>query len=376
MIISINNVVVATQIFTVLFCIALLFAMRRREDSGFSGTVTTQLKGFSILAIIFSHIGYFLVSDQRFLFPLSIAAGVGVNIFLLISGYGLTVSALKKPFSLLGFYKHRLPKLYIPLWISVALFFILDFFVLEKSYGFRYVVKAFFGFFDRAHLYLDLNSPLWYFSFIIFYYLLFPILFLRKHTWISATLLYGAGYVLVEWNPAFLNEVMGLYQLHIVAFPLGVFFAFIATKYRENNFIANLKQTIRPVFSHRTFINFLYLLCLIALCFIIAYTSYHSHVGDTPTLEQSTSIITTVALVSFFIIAKFQNKFLYVFGIYSYEIYLLHWPILSRYDMFFKFFPAWLAMIFYLLFFSMIGWLLQRGTKLITGDQTLNQKKI
>ncbi|PJA41109.1 hypothetical protein CO178_00905, partial [candidate division WWE3 bacterium CG_4_9_14_3_um_filter_34_6] len=32
---------------------------------------TNELKGIAVLLIIFSHIGYFLFSDHRFLYPLS-----------------------------------------------------------------------------------------------------------------------------------------------------------------------------------------------------------------------------------------------------------------------------------------------------------------
>jgi peptidoglycan/LPS O-acetylase OafA/YrhL len=366
MIISINNALAATQIFIGFFCVALLFSIHKREDSGFSNTVTAQLKGFGILAIIFSHIGYFLVNDQRFLFPLSIAAGVGVNVFLLLSGYGLTVSALKKPFSILKFYSHRLPRLYVPFWISIIIFFILDFFVSEKFYGFGYISRAFLGFFNRADLYQDLNSPLWYFSFIIYYYLLFPILFSRKYPVVSAVFLYGAGYALIAWNPDFLSEVIELYQLHILAFPLGVLFATFVTNYTKTSFVVSIKHRAQSLLPEGILRNFLYSLCLVGLVSIVIYTSYHSHVGDAQNLEQRTSIITTFALIFFFIIAKFQNKLFYWFGAYSYEIYLLHWPILSRYNLFFTFFPAWLAVIFYLVFFIVIGWTLQEGGKLIT----------
>src|SRR3989344_1884092 len=60
---------------------------------------TNQLKGLAILMVIFSHIGYFLDSSDKFLYPLSVAGGVGVNIFLLLSGFGLTSSALNKSHS-------------------------------------------------------------------------------------------------------------------------------------------------------------------------------------------------------------------------------------------------------------------------------------
>jgi len=362
MTISISNVVFATHIFTTIFVFVFLLSLRLRSDKGFSLEVTTQLKGFSILAIVFSHIGYFLVDDQRFLFPLSIAAGVGVNIFLILSGYGLATSSIAKQLPILKFYKRRLPKLYVPFWISIAFFFLLDFFVLGKDYSAQYVVKSFAGLFEQAHLFSDLNSPLWYFTAIIFYYLLFPMVFSRRMPVVSALLLYLAGYFVIVMSPAFLNQVLGLYELHIVAFPLGVLFAAVAHRYNIGVFQSRIKCWLQEKRVHKNILHALHAIFMIVLVFIIGYTAYRSHVGDVPAVEQRISLITSSALLVFFTFSKMQSKVLNWFGMYSFEIYLLHWPILSRFDMFFRFFPPWLATICYLIFFIGTGWILRTLT--------------
>ena len=118
---TIQNPEFHTLILILIFLLGMAISSRKRQDRQFFPTsVTQELKGFAILTIIFGHIGYFLDTNDTFLFPLSVASGVGVNIFLFLSGFGLTMSTLKKQLSLLQFYKRRLLRLFLPMWIVLA----------------------------------------------------------------------------------------------------------------------------------------------------------------------------------------------------------------------------------------------------------------
>lgn len=347
----IQNPVQSTVIFIGIFIISLFLYSRKRTEEGFSYHLTQELKGVAILVVIFSHVGYFLVSDHRFLFPLSIMAGVGVNLFLFLSGYGLTISALSKPFSVINFYKHHLSKLYVPFWLSLILFFALDLLITKGSYGMWYIAQSFSGFFPRADLILDVNSPLWYFTLIIFYYLVFPLVFSKERPWFSALILYVLGRGLIFWNSSTFEQVISLYRVHMFAFPMGVFLGWLAFGYKDhwNHFI--------NYFKHWGW--------TIVLFFLVAFTAYYSHVGDLPWKEESTSLWTVLLLVLLFLQFKVENRLLYWFGVYSYEIYLLHWPILSRFDFLFPYLPAWFATAAYLCIFLVLGWGLERFSKII-----------
>ncbi|MBX9765192.1 acyltransferase family protein, partial [Patescibacteria group bacterium] len=131
----ISDPVTATWIFSALLIAALLLTLRPKVPSAFSVDVVQELKGFAILVIVFSHVGYLLFSDHRFLFPLSTLAGVGVDLFLLVSGYGLAASAFKSSRKPFDFYRRRMDKLFLPLWAALAAFFIMDFFILGKTYS-------------------------------------------------------------------------------------------------------------------------------------------------------------------------------------------------------------------------------------------------
>lgn len=365
--ILVNNPALNTQIFLAVFVLLLIFSVRRKTSAEFlSPSVTQELKGLAILTVIFSHIGYNLVSDNRFLFPLSIAAGVGVNMFLFLSGYGLTMSALLKPLSPWQFYRRRLAKLYPPLWLSLALFIVLDFFITHKTYGLAVIGQAALGFFGRADVALDLNSPLWYFSLIVLYYLLFPLVFSRRFVWLSAGLLYLAGYFLIRWDPEFLGDVLRLYRVHILAFPLGMLFGGVVFKFnheklREKLATFNLMTLPAVVKTYGRY------MVLSGLVWGVGYTSYYSRVGGIRWHEELTSIVTMVLAILFFSFKKLESRFLYLYGVYSFEIYLLHWPILSRFDIFYRFMPAWLATITYLGYFLLLGWMLRRAVDYFNG---------
>jgi peptidoglycan/LPS O-acetylase OafA/YrhL len=83
-------------------------------------------------------------------------------------------------------------------------------------------------------------------------------------------------------------------------------------------------------------------------------------------IGQASSLIAMTMLVIFFSLKRLDCKALYLFGLYSYETYLLHWPLLERYDQLFTYFPAWLAVIFWLCIFVILGWLMQKITRPIS----------
>lgn len=348
MLIKVSDPAFQTGLFSIVFwCLLFAYVGRSKDETFFSKEVTNQLKGLAILAVVFSHIGYFLSSDTKFLFPYSILAGVGVNLFLVLSGFGLTASHLKNPLSPLSFYKKRLSKLFIPLWITVAVILLTDFLVLHRTYTLAEIIHSFLGFYPRADVSQNLDSPLWYFSLIFFYYLIFPFTFVKKLPWLAPFLVLAVSLLVLNLPLPVNPDVLKLYKLHFLAFPLGMFFG-----------LANQK------------IKFRLSLSLKALAFAVAtavflYTSIHSGVGSNPKIEQGVSLITAVSLAATFALSGFNFKLLSVFGLYSYEIYLLHWPILSRFNLFLSL-PPFLTVLLNLGLIMLLGYGLQKLTEKIT----------
>ncbi len=354
--ITINNVFLSNLIIMSILAIAILLSIKKKDNFDMlSISVTQELKGLAILGVIFCHIGYFLSTNHNFLFPLSIISGISVDLFLFLSGFGLTMSALKKDISIPKFYKKNLPKLYVPFWITLIILFLMSFFIAHIGYSFSYIIKSFAGIFTTADIFKDLNSPLWFFTLIVFYYLLFPLLFSKKKPWISATIIFLITFILTKFN--LINGVNELYCAHIVAFPLGIIIASILSNEKITGNIKNIISKMNWLF---------YFLTLLISMSVFSLLAYFSGSGQGVFVKDSISIIAMLSIIIFFIIKKFDIKIFYILGLYSYEIYLLHWPIMYHYDFIYKFVPAWLATTLYIIIFLGLGFLLKKVSDNIT----------
>lgn len=372
MIISISNAATQTNIFLGIFVLFLILSIRPRKDNSFFPvSVSQELKGLAILAIVFAHVAYALVSDNSFLYPLSIIAGVGVDLFLILSGYGLTVSALNKELSKKEFYKKRLLNLYVPFWICLIIFFVLDYFFLKINYGSAYIIQSLLGFFNRADLYLDVNSPFWYFTWIIFYYLIFPWLFIKKYPWFSAILIYLTSFLLINLKLDFLAQVSHLHRLHLIAFPLGIFLAWLFNYSSISKKVGIFWEIIKNRQNKIIKIT-VNLLTTVLLFGLFIYLVKNSGVGQGPWIEELVSIFTSLTLLSLFLIKRFELRALYWSGVFSYGIYIFHWPLMYRYDFLFTYLPAWLSLIIYLFIFIILGYLLDKVSGLLIN--IFNQK--
>ncbi len=350
MIISINNAVETTVIFNIILGIALLLSLRKKKSEGiFPISLSQELKGIAILLVVLCHVGYFLVTDNRFLFPLSDLAGVGVDLFLFLSGLGLTASMLKNRLPTLAFWNKNFLKLFIPLWLVLIGLFSLDYFLLKISYSWQFITKAFFGIFTSADIYNDLNSPLWYFTLILFYYLVFPILFSKRWPWFSAIAIYAVSYIILFFNIPYIYNVSFFYEKHILAFPLGMIASWIL--YQLPIAKININKQVKTIGR--------YLLIAILIAFIFYSHSGFSQLVDSNKIQLA-SVATMLAIIFMFMAKKFEFKLLTLLGVYSYEIYLLHWPIMYKYDFIYQYLPAWLATLIYIPVLIIIAWLFRK----------------
>lgn len=357
----IDNPQAQTWLFTALFVVVLLATARRGAQGWhpFTPELTNELKGFAILTIIFGHIGYFLAADHSFLYPLSVLSGVGVNLFLFLSGFGLTMSTLRERLHPLSFYRKRLPRIFLPMWIVLTVLYLADYFVLGRGFAPNDILANYLGIFHRADVGLDVDSPLWYFSFILGYYLLYPWIFWRRVTFISPLAIFVASLLILDLPLPIDKDVLNLYKLHTLAFPLGVAFALVL-----GGKIHTALQTLpNPLsgFFRNTRNLWKFLLTFMALC-IFAYTAVWSEVGADRTSEQTISLITMFSAIVIFWLKTWEFRLFQWFGLYSYEIYLIHWPLLYHYDVIYKNVPAGIATALYLLVFLILGMTLQKIT--------------
>jgi len=352
----------------VIIAVAILVLFTTLKESThkelFPISVTNELKGLGILTVVFAHFAYMKVTNGEFLFPLSIIAGVGVDLFLVMSGFGLTVSMLKKPMRAIDFYKKRVIKVFIPFWIALIIMFIADALFMDKTYSIWYIIKSILGFFPTADGFGDVNSPFWYITWMIMFYLLFPLVFFKDKPWLTALILAFIATIIGTFNIFDLGSNW-LHRLHTVAFSLGIVIAWLlqVKDGEENKFVKFIKnfrdnsQDIRYI--------------IIAIMFVIVfYVSQRTGANSWPILtsilgegffvEQLMSILITMAFIVIFILKKVDSKFLTMYGVYSYEVYLIHWPLMAKYDIFFGYLSPWGAVIAWLVTFILVSMLLQR----------------
>ena len=348
------------------FAILVLFTTLKQSTHSdvFPVSVTNELKGLGILTVVFAHFAYMKVTNADFLFPLSIIAGVGVDLFLFMSGFGLTVGMLKRPMKTVDFYKKRVIKIFIPFWIALIIMFIADALFMDKTYSVGYIIKSMLGFFPTADGFGDVNSPFWYITWMIMFYLLYPLVFFKDKPWLSAIILAVIATIIGTFNIFDLGSNW-LHRLHTVAFSMGIILAWLlqVKEGKKNRFIEYIKD-FRDNSKDMKYI-------VIAIMFVIVfYVSQRTGAGSWPALtailgqgffvEQLMSIVIMLAFTVIFILKKVDSKFLTMYGVYSYEVYLIHWPLMAKYDIFFVYLPAWAAVIAWLVAFILVSMLLQR----------------
>lgn len=379
--ITITNVPEANMIVIIALIAVLLITLRKSQHTDvFPVSVTQELKGLGILTVVFAHFAYMLVTNAEFLFPLSIIAGVGVDLFLFMSGYGLSVGMLKKPMPVMEFYKRRLIKIFIPFWVALIIIFAADAIFLNINYTPSYITQSLLGWFPTAVGFGDVNSPFWYITWMIMFYALYPIVFSVKRPWLTALILAVVATLLGVYNLFDMGDNW-LHRLHTLAFPLGIVAAWLLmkTKEKENKLVKYLED-----FRNKSS-GVLRLLIIAAMFALVVYMSLHTTANHWPILtsilgkgyfvEQLTSLVIMFAFIVIFSLKKLDNKFLAIYGLYSFEVYLIHWPLIGRYDIFFDIFPAGVAVIAWIITFILISWVLQKiVTPISAGIDRLVQK--
>lgn len=248
---------------------------------------TAILKGIAILYVVVGHIGQ-VIPGLRVFTPLG---AMGVGIFLLCSGYGI-----EKSFSKNG-RKHYWYKRLINVWLPYA---IIELLVLPLNWNLGQAVVEDFLLIHPLHPFG------WYMRYLFVWYILYyAYSFARKYL---LHLLVATGIII--WA-----SLDSLHAQNAFSFAIGVGLA------RMNSLDAILKK--RYVWIG---------LMVSAVLFVVRdYTKNHYH--DIHLLWNTVSLVYNFALVMTSVIGykvlsnakvKLLYKGLYIIGVFSYELYLVH----------------------------------------------------
>lgn len=151
-----------------------------------------------------------------------------VALFVLLSGYGLTVQAQKSNLRYSDFMKKRLKKLMINFWMMWFLFvpigLALGGMSLQEVYGDHVWLKLIINILGLQELFgfAGVNPTWWFYSLIIVLYALFPLLFKCMST-LKRSIILGIIAAVLVVLPHFTCTFA--LQLYLVSFVLGIFMA-------------------------------------------------------------------------------------------------------------------------------------------------------
>lgn len=264
-----------------------------------SKSQTDQLKGMSIILVMAGH----LITLNKLSLPqeLRFLATFSVDVFLLISGYGLTKSFISK--GLKGFFTKRV--------LNVAIPFIIANVLIYTFYGHDiYKLTDFLRTITFNMFYLKLDGTMWFIYFIILWYAFFWIVFsIPCSLKIKALLLMAVSIAIHLYSPRLPYPTLASqFSLHAFSFPIGIAIAaFNKGDNVKNSLLASIFATLFALSYYSIFQGFS-MQKYVACCALYGIAA-----------SFSVSILNP------------QSRILDFFGRYSYEAYLVE-GILFRFS--------------------------------------------
>jgi peptidoglycan/LPS O-acetylase OafA/YrhL len=334
----------STTTFCIIFVILLIitgFTCRRTENHFFDIPTTISLRGIAVLFLLFGHLSIKCLQQKMFF---NLGGYWAVIIFLFISGYGLYQSYQlnnKK----MGFWKKRILKLYIPLWITLAFFIILDNVLINLHHPLPEIILNFLGF-HLNDILVRVNAVAWFVEYVMVLYFIFWIVskfsFSEKLKLTVLFCLCFSIYIMIRLTP--LRNYHSIWLPYTIVFPIGVLFG----KY----------QNIIRTFLSRKIRNRLLLIIPTFISILVFYKwDEIVPVGGSDVFRPIALIIPIILVSALIETLNYQSSFLLFLGSYSYEIYLLHAPFMVKYDFFLyrkPLFASFFAYFFALLILSYI----------------------
>jgi peptidoglycan/LPS O-acetylase OafA/YrhL len=348
-------------IMIIIVSMILLSLRKHNKDANMQYTspeTTNALRGLAIVLLIIGHLCIMCMEGEQFF---EYAGAWAVIIFLLISGFAITVRYGLNDIER-TFIKQRIKRLLFAVWITLALFYSLEFILFNKVYSTQKIILSFAGIINI----FPPNGPAWFITYIMFLYALFYFTSKLRTTPFKKNLFilfisYLTAYVIVRVS--LLDEYFHIWIRYTIVFPLGVFWGL----YKEK-----IYSYLHVIYQYSR-IAFMGLL----IAFYASYYNFFSPQNPLGAmiLPQSTMLklfietlqpvllVIPIIMIGFVLdMTKRVSHFLTVLGSHSFEIYLLHFPFMAYYDFFLFRKPLTLYFFLYAAFIFTLSLLLKKTT--------------
>ena len=210
--INVGNPIILNSSLILGFSFLILMTCRKTyEDRPLSILQTSQIKGLAIIAVIFNHLSLHTLEKPGDLWFSRDVGYIGVAVFLMISGFGLSISLEKKGVE--NFFTKRVVRVLVPLVLTISLEIFLNHVLLRRSSN---PVSDFAKvFYDLA----SLDRNMWYVIFILFWYCITYVVFLLKlSNKAKLTLLFCVSLIVLT-----IPDFSQLWKINVFSFPLGCY---------------------------------------------------------------------------------------------------------------------------------------------------------
>ena len=284
---------------------------------------TLQLKGLAIFFVFLGHL-WIHVAETRAFF---IFSGDAVSLFLVLSGFGLSISSQNKKLKLSSYFSQRIKRVMAPYWVITIIILALDYILLRESYSLYNTLMTLLGINLSPEL-RHIDYARWFVSFILLWYLVF---FIGNSKFIGkqATLfLWSFALILIPIHYYYFD--FGWYQF--LSFPAG---CLVALKYKKLLFL--YKRNKKSYLN----ISLLGIFYILSYKFLMAHEIIYVKIYDTiPNilllfLNEGNSLVfslSTIFSIGYLGDKNLESKLLLFLGKYSYEIFLLHGVFLVKYN--------------------------------------------
>lgn len=191
------------------------------------------LKGIALLLLLWHHLFYIqsglyddvTIGGYGIIHQTGIIAKVCVAVFVLLSGYGLTIQYQSKPMKFSEFIKRRFLKLFIGFWIIWLLFVPIGFLFYDRTlenvfgdYAIAKLVVQFFGLQNITGFY-GINATWWFYTCIILLYFCFPALNALSKRWLIVATMLSFGFMFI--NIPYVQSI----RFYLISFICGMWMA-------------------------------------------------------------------------------------------------------------------------------------------------------